>query len=144
MLNPRVFSWRMRALRSSRWMGWGRHRGLRVGVVSSLGAFLMLAALCPLPAMADAADQPQWGDRGSIPMECPFHPGRAATISSALQFSLQHTQAVAPDETPTAPAGLLAETGVIVFASAFLRPLAARVVRPASVPLYLLHASLIR
>lgn len=125
-------------------MGWGRRRGLRVGVASSLCAFLILAALCPLPAMADVAEQPEWSDRASIPMECPFHPGRAATISSALQFSLQHMQAVAPDETPTAPAGLLAETGVMVFRPVPLRPPAARVVRPASVPLYLLHASLIR
>jgi hypothetical protein len=113
--------------------------------VIAAGAFailLILSALCPLPAVA--MDQaPVWGDRG-VPVECPFHPGRPATLSTALQFSLEHLHGLPADGAPVPDAG---GGGSAVVSppqdppSSFA-PL--RVSHPQPVPLYLLHVSLIR
>lgn len=126
------------------WIALGTHPVLRFGVGSALLVFLTLAALCPLPVAAGTRDQAAWSDRAAVPMACPFHPGRAATLSSALQFSLQHAQAIPGDAASPMPAGLplgavFAADEPEPFASALPPPR-----RPAPVPLYLLHAALIR
>jgi hypothetical protein len=115
-----------------------------VGVIAA-GAFaflLILSALCPLPAFA--TDQgPAWGDRG-VPVECPFHPGRPATLSAALQFSLQHLHGLPADG---APAPDVDGGGRAVVPPPQDPPLSfalLRVSHPQPVPLYLLHVSLIR
>ena len=115
-----------------------------VGVIAA-GAFaflLILSALCPLPAVA--MDQaPAWGDRG-VPVECPFHPGRPATLSTALQFSLQHLHGLPADGAPApdADGGWSAVVPPTKDPPSSFAPL--RVSHPQPVPLYLLHVSLIR
>ncbi len=116
-----------------------------VGVIAA-GAFaflLILSALCPLPAFA-TSHEPAWGDRG-VPVECPFHPGRPATLSTALQFSLQHLHGLPADSAPAPDAddgwSTVRPPPKDPPPSSFA-PL--RVSHPQPVPLYLLHVSLIR
>lgn len=116
----------------------------RIGVTAA-GAFaflLILVALCPLPAFA-TGHEPAWGDRG-VPVECPFHPGRPATLSTALQFSLQHLHALPADGAPAPDA----DGGGSAVVSPPNDPPSSfaslRVSHSKPIPLYLLHVSLIR
>ena len=118
-------------------------RGVAVIAAGAFAFLLILSALCPLSAVA--MDQaPAWGDRG-VPVECPFHPGRPATLSTALQFSLQHLHGLPADSAPAPDAddgwSTVRPPPKDSPPSSFA-PL--RVSHPQPVPLYLLHVSLIR
>ena len=117
-------------------------RGIGVTAAAAFAFLLMLSALCPLPAFA-TGHEPAWGDRG-VPVECPFHPGRPATLSTALQFSLQHLHGLPTDGAPApdADGGGRAVVSPPKDPPSALAPL--RISHPQPVPLYLLHVSLIR
>ena len=117
-------------------------RGVAVIAAGAFAFLLILSALCPLSAVA--MDQaPAWGDRG-VPVECPFHPGRPATLSTALQFSLQHLHGLPADGAPApdADGGGSAVVSPPKDPPPSFAPL--RVSHPKPVPLYLLYVSLIR
>ena len=117
-------------------------RGIGVTATGALAFLLVLTALCPLPAFA-TGPEPVWGDRG-VPVECPFHPGRPATLSTTLQFSIQHLHALPADGAPAPDAD--GDGGAVVSPPQDPPPSFAplRVSHPQPVPLYLLHVSLIR
>ena len=117
-------------------------RGIGMAATGAFAFLLILAALCPLPAFA-TGDEPVWGDQG-VPVECPFHPGRPATLSTALQFSLQHLQGLPAGGAPAPDADGGGSTVVSPPKDppSSFAPL--RVSHPKPVPLYLLHVSLIR
>ena len=117
-------------------------RGVGVSAAGAFAFLLILSALCPLPTFA-TGHEPAWGDRG-VPVECPFHPGRPATLSTALQFSLQHLHGLPADGAPAPDADGGGDTVVPAPKDppSSFAPL--RVSHPQPVPLYLLHVSLIR
>lgn len=117
-------------------------RGIGVIAAAAFVFLLILSALCPLPAFA-TGHEPAWGDR-EVPVECPFHPGRPATLSTALQFSLQHLHGLPADGAPApdADGGGSAVVPPSKDPPSSFAP--RRVSHPKPVPLYLLHVSLIR
>lgn len=118
-------------------------KGIGVTAAGAFAFLLMLSALCPLPAFA-TGHEPAWGDRG-VPVECPFHPGRPATLSTALQFSIQHLHALPADGAPAPDAdGGGGRRVVLPPKDPPLSFAPLRVSHPQPVPLYLLHVSLIR
>ncbi|MBI3606600.1 MAG: hypothetical protein HY207_01370 [Nitrospirae bacterium] len=124
-------------------------RLVRVIGLAQTGAFavlLILSALCPLPSVAMGQD-PSWDDRDVRMVECPFHPGQRATFSTAFQFSLEHLYSLPAEGDPlTSPLMNIGSDVRVPFQPD--RPASCaidlRVARPHPVPLYLLHASLIR
>ncbi|HET8761380.1 MAG TPA: hypothetical protein VFN94_09935 [Nitrospiria bacterium] len=111
-------------------------------VASSLVFFVIVATLCPLPSLV-MAEAPALGGAASGPMECPFHPGRAASLSTALQYSLDTFKVIPGAQGPV----VASDCGDAAFLSAIPRHVdyaAPQGPVPTHVPLFLLHASLIR
>lgn len=117
-------------------------RTIGIAVASSLVFFVIVATLCPLPSLV-MAEAPILGGASSGPMECPFHPGQEASLSTALQYSLDTFKAI-----PVSPgAAVMSDFGDGAFLSAIPQHVdyvAPQGPVPTHVPLFLLHASLIR
>lgn len=122
--------------------GLNTRRAIGVAVASSLVFFVIVATLCPLPSLV-MAESPVLGGASSGPMECPFHPGRAASLSTALQYSLDTLKVI-----PLAPGTVVpSDFGDGAFLSVVpphVDDVAPRGPVPTHVPRFLLHASLIR
>ena len=121
-------------------------RGIGLTQVGAFAFLLILSALCPLPSAA-MGQYPSLGDREARMVECPFHPGQRATFSTAVQFSLEHLYSLPAVGDPlTSP--LMSIGSDVVGPPQPDRPpwraIDLRNARPHPVPLYLLHASLIR
>ena len=121
-------------------------RGIGLAQVGAFAFLLILSALCPLPNVAMGQD-PSWGGREARMVECPFHPGQRATFSTAVQFSLEHLYSLPAEGAPqTSP--LMSIGSDVVGPPQPDRPpwraIDLRNARPHPVPLYLLHAALIR
>lgn len=121
-------------------------RGIGLAQTGAFAFLLVLSALCPLPSVAMGQD-PSWGDREARMVECPFHPGQRATFSTAVQFSLEHLYSLPAEGDPQRGPVMNVGFQLLVPPPPDRPPLAATdlpTVRPHPVPLYLLHASLIR
>jgi len=121
-------------------------RGIGLAQVGAFAFLLILSALCPLPSVAMGQDL-SWGDREARMVECPFHPGQRATFSTAVQFSLEHLYSLPPEGDPQRGPVMNVGSPILVSPQPDRLPPCAidfRVARPHPVPLYLLHAALIR
>ncbi|MFZ5861240.1 MAG: hypothetical protein ACOYXR_00115 [Nitrospirota bacterium] len=113
------------------------------GVIASVLVFFMVvSALCPLPSLA-MTEAPVLGDAASSPMECPFHPGQTVSLSITLQYALDTLTVL-----PIAPVTFVPPD---VISGALWSEIPHRVEYaephgpvPPHVPLFVLHASLIR
>ena len=121
-------------------------RGIGLAQTGAFAFLLVLSALCPLPSVAMGQD-PSWGDREAGMVECPFHPGQRATFSTAIQFSLEHLYSLPAEGDPQRGPLMSIGSHLLVPPPPDRPPSCAtdfRVARPHPVPLYLLHAALIR
>ncbi|MEW6683234.1 MAG: hypothetical protein AB1451_10000 [Nitrospirota bacterium] len=121
----------------------GGYSPIRKPVAVVVSFLLLVASLCPVSVSAMSPDV-AWTDPGMAPMSCPVQLVPCTTLSTAFQSSVQHLKSVPghsasildPDgETTIAPA--VANRGRVSRDSIRVAPLR-------SIPLYLLHASLIR
>ena len=121
-------------------------RGVGLAQVGAFAFLLILSALCPLPNVAMGQD-PSWGRREARMVECPFHPGQRATFSTAVQFSLEHLYSLPAKGDPQTSPLMSVGSDVVGPPQPDRLPWRAidlRNARPHPVPLYLLHAALIR
>lgn len=116
-----------------------RRRTIRRVVGSCVILSLVIAAVCPIAVWANTAAD-------SLPAECPTHPSKTSSVSTACQSLTDRFEAV-PEHFQLVDSAVLWTPPVeIVLAWTSATPPSglALVPIPSDVPLYILHASLIR